>query len=89
MWWCVAGTDAKTNKAGIQAVEAVLDEARRIARTLPADRKAVIEGLCDELESLKRELAMLQSSGQVGSNWKEPFWMLIGMAMLFLNDLFQ
>ncbi|KAL5479938.1 hypothetical protein EMCRGX_G023541 [Ephydatia muelleri] len=58
------GTNAQTNKAGIQAVEAVLEEARRIAKTLPADRKAVIEGLCDELESLKKELAMLQSSGQ-------------------------
>ena len=65
---CVAGTNAQTNKAGIQAVEAVLEEARRIAKTLPADRKAVIEGLCDELESLKKELAMLQSSGQVGSS---------------------
>ena len=65
------GTDSETNKAGILAVEAVLEEARRIAKTLAADKRTAIESLCNEIDSLKKELAMLQSSGQVGNKWND------------------
>ena len=63
---CVcAGTDAELNKQGIDAVKAVLKEARKLARTLPPEKRAAIEEMCNEIEALMQELADLQARGLV------------------------
>ena len=47
-------------------MQSVLKEARRIAKTLPAEKRKFIEGLCDEIDQLAKELAELQARGEVG-----------------------
>ena len=49
----------------MEAVEAVLREARRMARGLPAEKRAAIEAICSEIDQLARELAELQARGEV------------------------
>ncbi len=53
------------NKAGLAAVEAVLKDARRMARNMPQAKKAAIEKMCAEIDELAKELAALQASGKV------------------------
>lgn len=53
------------NRAGILAVESVLKEAKRIAKTLSAEKRAAIEKLCAEIDVLSKELAELQARGEV------------------------
>ena len=53
------------NKKGLQAVEAVLKDARRIAKTLSPEKRTAVEKICSEIEALARELAELQAKGQV------------------------
>ena len=60
-----SGADAEMNKRGIDAVKGVLKEARKIARTLPPERRAAIEEMCNEIEALMQELADLQARGLV------------------------
>ena len=43
----------------------MLKEARKIARTLPPEKKAAIEEMCNEIEALMQELADLQARGLV------------------------
>ncbi len=62
---CLAGTDPVINKKSLEAVEAVLSNARRIAKTLSPEKKAAVEAICSEIEMLMRELAELQANGQV------------------------
>lgn len=59
------GQDAALNREGILAVESVLKEARRMAKTLPQDKRAVIEELCTEIDAMVKELAELQAKGLV------------------------
>ena len=59
------GTDAELNRKGVGAVEAVLKEARKLARSLPPDKRAAIEQLCNEIDALVKELAELQARGEV------------------------
>ena len=59
------GADAELNKRGIQAVEEVLKEARRLARGLPPEKREAIEKICTEIEALMKELAELQARGEV------------------------
>ena len=59
------GADAELNKRGIQAVEEVLKEARRLARGLPPEKREAIEKICTEIEALMKELAELQAKGEV------------------------
>ena len=59
------GADMEVNKRGIQAVEEVLKEARRLARGLPPEKREAIEKMCTEIEALMTELAELQAKGQV------------------------
>lgn len=44
----------------------MLSDARKFAKTLPAEKKAAIEKICSEIESLMQELAELQARGEVG-----------------------
>ena len=60
------------NKAGLEAVQEVLKEARKLARGLAPDKKAAIEQICDEIDSLMRELAELQARGEVGQGSGRP-----------------
>lgn len=53
------------NREGILAVESVLKEARRIAKTLPQDKRTAIEELCAEIDAMTKELADLQAQGMV------------------------
>ena len=62
--WSV-GTDPEINKKSLEAVVAVLSNARRIAKTFSPEKKAVVEAICSEIETLMRELAELQANGQV------------------------
>ena len=63
---CVyTGADAEVNRQGIEAVKSVLKEARKIARTLPPEKRAAIEEMCNEIEALMQELADLQARGLV------------------------
>ena len=55
----------EVNKRGIQAVEEVLKEARRLARGLPPEKREAIEKICSEIEALMKELADLQARGEV------------------------
>ena len=55
----------EVNRRGIQAVEEVLKEARRLARGLPPEKREAIEQMCTEIEALMKELAELQAKGQV------------------------
>lgn len=55
----------EVNKRGIQAVEEVLKEARRLAKGLPPEKREAIETICSEIESLMKELAELQAQGKV------------------------
>ena len=48
------------------AVKSVLKEARKIARTLPSEKRAAVEAMCNEIEALMKELAELQARGEVG-----------------------
>ena len=59
------GADAELNRRGIQAVEEVLKEARRLARGLPPEKREAIEKICTEIEALMKELAELQARGEV------------------------
>ena len=59
------GKDPETDKQGMEAVEAVLKEARKIAKTLAPEQRTVIEQLCSEIEALSKELAELQARGEV------------------------
>ncbi len=59
------GTDPEINKKSLEAVVAVLSNARRIAKTFSPEKKAVVEAICSEIETLMRELAELQANGQV------------------------
>ena len=59
------GADAEVNRQGIEAVKSVLKEARKIARTLPPEKRAAIEEMCNEIEALMQELADLQARGLV------------------------
>jgi len=43
----------------------VLKDARRIAKTLSPEKRAVVEQICSEIEAMMRELADLQAKGQV------------------------
>lgn len=61
------GQDPETDKKGIEAVEAVLKDARRIAKSLPAAKRATVEKICSEIEALTKELADLQARGLVSS----------------------
>lgn len=65
----VVGANAELNRQGIDAVKSVLKEARKIARTLPPEKRAAIEQMCNEIEALMQELADLQARGLV-SDWK-------------------
>lgn len=65
----VVGANAELNRQGIDAVKSVLKEARKIARTLPPEKRAAIEQMCDEIEALMQELADLQARGLV-SDWR-------------------
>ena len=56
------------NREGILAVENVLKDARRMAKSLPKDKREAIEKLCNEIDELAKELAMLQAKGEV-SMW--------------------
>ena len=49
----------------MEAVEAVLKDARRIAKSLPVAKRAEIEKICSEIEALAKELADLQAKGLV------------------------
>ena len=63
---CVcSGADAELNKRGIEAVKSVLKEARKLARTMPPEKRAAIEAMCNEIEALMQELADLQARGLV------------------------
>ena len=77
------GGDAAVNKAGLAAVEAVLRDARRLARHMPSAKKAAIEKLCAEIDELAKELAMLQANGEVGRGvewvWQEGKGGVAGM----------
>ena len=59
------GADAELNRQGIEAVKSVLKEARKLARSLPPEKRAAIEQMCDEIEALMQELADLQARGLV------------------------
>jgi len=48
----------------MEAVEAALKEARKIAKTLAPEQRTVIEQLCSEIEALSKELAELQARGE-------------------------
>ena len=61
----------EVNKRGIQAVEEVLKEARRLAKGLPPEKREAIEKICTEIESLMKELAELQANGQVRGRKRE------------------
>ena len=64
-YYVATGADATLNARGIQAVEEVLKEARKLAKGLPPEKREAIEKLCSEIESLMKELAELQAKGQV------------------------
>ena len=49
----------------MEAVEAVLREARAIAKTMSPEKRAYIEQLCSEIEAMAMELAALQAKGEV------------------------
>ena len=53
------------NREGQLAVQSVLKDARRIARSLAPDKRAAIEQLCNEIDELAKELAELQARGEV------------------------
>jgi len=57
--------DAAACKAGLAAVDAVLKDAKRLAKNMSPEKKAAIEKICAEIEELSKELASLQASGQV------------------------
>ena len=57
--------DAEASKAGLASVNAVLKDARRLAKNMPPAKKAAIEKICAEIDELAKELATLQASGQV------------------------
>ena len=42
-----------------------MKEARKIARTLPSEKRAAVEAMCVEIEALMKELAELQARGEV------------------------
>ena len=64
--YCVyTGANAELNRQGIEAVKSVLKEARKLARTLPLEKRAAIEEMCNEIEALMQELAELQARGEV------------------------
>ena len=65
--YIATGADATLNARGIQSVEEVLKEARRLAKGLPPEKREAIENLCSEIESLMKELAELQAKGQVSA----------------------
>ena len=48
-------------------MEAVLKEARAIAKTMSPEKRAYIEQLCSEIEAMAKELAALQAKGEVRS----------------------
>lgn len=57
----------------------MLKEARKLARTLPPEKRAAIEEMCNEIEALMKELADLQARGLVrgreGGWWRgEEEW---------------
>ena len=53
------------NKAGIVAVEAVLKDARKLAKNLSPEKRAEVEKICDEISKLLEELRELQARGEV------------------------
>ena len=59
------GQDSETDKKGLEAVEAVLRDARRIAKTLSPAKRAEVEKIISEIEALAKELAELQARGLV------------------------
>ena len=59
------GKNPELDKVGMEAVEAVLREARRMARGLPAEKRVAIEAICSEIDQLAKELAELQARGEV------------------------
>ena len=59
------------NRRGIQAVEEVLKEARRLAKGLPPEKREAIEKICTEIEALMKELAELQAKGEVRRRERE------------------
>ncbi len=61
----LSGKDAALNREGILAVQSVLKEARRMAKSLPKEKKEAIEKLCAEIDAMVKELAELQAKGQV------------------------
>ncbi len=46
-------------------MKAVLKDARRLAKGLSSEKKAFIDELCSEIESLAKELEELQARGEV------------------------
>ncbi len=62
------------NKKSLEAVEAVLSNARRIAKTFSPEKKAAVEVICSEIEALMRELVDLQASGQVRDTYSHDQW---------------
>ena len=60
-----SGQDQSVNKAGIVAVEAVLKDARKLAKNLSPEKRAEVEKICDEISKLLEELRELQARGEV------------------------
>jgi vinculin len=75
------GADAEVNRQGIEAVKSVLKEARKIARTLPPEKRAAIEEMCNEIEALMQELADLQARGLGDSARAKEIAALLGQKM--------
>ena len=59
------GKSKETDEAGIAAVHSVTADARRIAQSFSPQRRTEVEKLCNEIDSLVKELAELQARGEV------------------------
>ncbi|XP_003382439.1 PREDICTED: vinculin-like [Amphimedon queenslandica] len=61
------GKSTETDEAGIMAVSSVTSEARILAQAFSPEKRAEIEKICDEIDTLAAGLAALQARGEGSS----------------------
>ena len=58
----LSGEDVSSKQEGILAAESVLKEAKRIAKTLPPERRKALEDISTEINAMAKELAELETT---------------------------
>lgn len=89
------GEDVSSKQEGILAAESVLKEAKRIAKTLPPERRKALEDISSEINAMAKELAELETTagedakGEGGSERAATLVAAIGEKMSNLEKGFQ